>query len=462
MIPLQFKITFAVFAATLLACLVLVGTLFSWGNVVVSSSDNLENSITKTTAALNAGFALHPEMSTLNELFTVEPIPDPLGLYGSLLPVDDAGRINAAGGFQLSRDSDAGRLPWGCVPSTLHYVAEANQFWGSTFRSCQQPAVALGIVSSRTSPARTWVLLMWAAPYGNLSNATPSDALPPTLLVEALVLLVVTTLVTFRVTERIGRAASDAVRVSDRMAEGDLAARMKPAGDDEFGVIAQSFNKVADRLTAAVAASERSAAQQARFVSDTAHELRTPTSALLASAVALEDPATRDEAATRVVPQLRRLSALTENLLELSRLDAGRAPVRAEDLDLTDLAAEAVADAPGASLGGVPLGVRTDPVLVRSILGNLLDNAARYGRPPVEVRVFAHAGRAVVTVADAGDGVPEDLRDFVFDRFVRGDAARHGSGSGLGLAIAREHARLLRGDLTLDADGRTFRLSLPL
>ena len=66
-----------------------------------------------------------------------------------------------------------------------------------------------------------------------------------------------------------------------------------------------------------------------------------------------------------------------------------------------------------------------------------------------------------MSVTDEGEGVPADLRERVFDRFVRGDEARHGSSSGLGLAIAAENARLLGGTLTLDAGGRTFLLTLP-
>ena len=214
---------------------------------------------------------------------------------------------------------------------------------------------------------------------------------------------------------------------------------MKAGSDDEFGVVAGAFNSVADQLVAALTESRTAAGRQARFVADVSHELRTPTAALLASATALEDPSTRDEAAVRIAPQLRRLSNLTENLLELSRLDAGRAPVIGDDVDLADLAREVAAESgDGVQSLGEPVEVRTDPVRVRSILTNLVSNAQRYGRPPVLVEVGATESGAEVSVTDDGDGVPVDVRDRVFERFVRGDASRHGEGSGLGLAIVAE------------------------
>ncbi len=77
------------------------------------------------------------------------------------------------------------------------------------------------------------------------------------------------------------------------------------------------------------------------------------------------------------------------------------------------------------------------------------------------MRVGEAVGEAVVSVTDAGPGVPPDLRERVFDRFTRGDEARHGASTGLGLAIARENARLLGGTLDLGADGTTFTLRLP-
>ena len=225
-----------------------------------------------------------------------------------------------------------------------------------------------------------------------------------------------------------------------------------------------AVNTMADRLTGQITELEQANESQRRFVSDVAHELRTPTAALLASAEALDHPATRDAAAVLVAPQLRRLARLTEDLLEISRLDAGQAHVEPSRIDLMDLLSEVIADCGSPAsvqlVGCFPLEVSTDPARLRVIVRNLVANGLQHGAPPVTITVNGGDGRVTVSVTDVGPGVPTALQERVFDRFVRGDEARHGSSSGLGLAIAAENARLLRGSLTLAPDGRTFLLGL--
>lgn len=166
-----------------------------------------------------------------------------------------------------------------------------------------------------------------------------------------------------------------------------------------------------------------------------------------------------------IAPQLRRLVGLTEDLLEISRMDAGRAHVERSRIDLMDLVNEVIDDCGAPSdvslVGCFPLEVSTDPARLRVIVRNLVANALQHGAAPVTIRAEANEASVTVSVTDEGTGVPTALRERVFDRFVRGDEARHGSSSGLGLAIAAENARLLGGTLTLDADGRTFLLTLP-
>lgn len=114
-------------------------------------------------------------------------------------------------------------------------------------------------------------------------------------------------------------------------------------------------------------------------------------------------------------------------------------------------------------VGCFPLEVSTDPTRLRVVLRNLVANALQHGAPPVTITADGSDDHVRVSVTDEGAGVPPGLRDRIFDRFVRGDEARHGSSSGLGLAIAIENARLLGGTLTLNEDGRTFLLrSSPL
>jgi signal transduction histidine kinase len=254
--------------------------------------------------------------------------------------------------------------------------------------------------------------------------------------------------------------------MAEAVAAGDLGKRLPVRGRDPVARMSAAVNTMADGLTAKIGELERANEAQRGFVSDVAHELRTPTAALLASAEALEHPETRDEAAALVAPQLRRLATLTEDLLEISRMDAGRAVVVPARIDVADLVAEVVADCGSTAgvgvVGALPHDVVTDPARLRVILRNLVANGLQHGAPPVTITGELRPWAVEFSVSDAGSGVPVELRERVFDRFVRGDAARHGPSTGLGLAIAAENARLLGGSLSLSPDGRTFVLTIPV
>lgn len=256
------------------------------------------------------------------------------------------------------------------------------------------------------------------------------------------------------------RRMSQAARA---IAGGDLEKRVAVQGSDALASLGRDVNLMADSLTSRIEEARLAEAQQRQVVSDISHELRTPAAALLAGATALENPATRDEAARLLPEQMRRLASLTEEVLELSRFDAGRQQLSLDRIDLQALVAQAVAGAPvpvsHAASGDTSAVIEARRVSL--ILRNLLLNAAKHGAPPVRCTVDGLPDSIVVTVTDDGQGVPDSLRRTVFDRFVQGDASRSGGGSGLGLSLARENARLHGGDLTLDDDGRTFRLTLP-
>lgn len=251
-------------------------------------------------------------------------------------------------------------------------------------------------------------------------------------------------------------------RTAQAIGAGDLGRRVKVRGRDELATLGRSVNLMADELTGRMQELEEAERVQRQFVSDVAHELRTPTASLLAAATALENPMTRDEAAVRIAPELRRLAGLTEDLLEISRFDAGRQELRLDRVELGRLVREVAARAGGAevSVNGEVTTV-ADPRRVAVIVRNLICNGHVHGADPVRVRVSRRRGGARIAVTDAGAGVPPELRGRLFDRFVQGDTSRHGTGTGLGLAIARENAELHGGTLTLAADGRTFVLDLP-
>jgi two-component system sensor histidine kinase TctE len=240
----------------------------------------------------------------------------------------------------------------------------------------------------------------------------------------------------------------------------------------EVGPLVRSLNELLERL-------DRVLTLQSRFVSDAAHQLKTPVAALEAQCeVALreQDPASLRASVERLQPGLARLSRLVSQLLSLARNEpeAVRA-VKLEPLDLNAVTLEAAtAWVPEALKKRIDLGfegaagpvaVKGDAGRLRELLDNLLDNAVRYtpeeGR--VTVRVEALPAPAV-TVSDDGPAIPPQERERVFERFHRllGSSS---AGSGLGLAIAQEIARLHGAEITLgeDADGvgNTFRVSFP-
>jgi two-component system, OmpR family, sensor histidine kinase MtrB len=257
-----------------------------------------------------------------------------------------------------------------------------------------------------------------------------------------------------------------------RLAAGDLGARSPPQGADELAELTVTINEMAESVQTSMAAMRRMQADARRFAADVSHELRTPLSTLTAVVEVLAttaDGMTADarESAQLAITETQRLVRLVEDLMEVSRFDAGTAQPRIEEVDV----ARAVRDCLRARgwLDQVELVAPTEIVhrldkrRLDVIVANLVGNALRHGAPPV--RVHVSAGEQVrIEVTDSGPGLPEHVLPHVFDRFYKADAARTRTpGSGLGLAIALENARLHGGDLTAEntAGGARFVLRLP-
>ena len=250
-----------------------------------------------------------------------------------------------------------------------------------------------------------------------------------------------------------------------QLGAGRLDTRLEVSGAAELAELSQTFNQTAEALQAQV--EELSAREHAsrRFVADMSHELRTPLTAMTAVTDILEDEAdTLDPmiapAVRLVVSETRRLTELVENLMEVTRFDAGTAKVVLDEIDVSDLLTSCIDTRAWLDAVEVdaPRGIvaRIDPRRVDVILANLIGNALKHGGSPVRVQVRvedAEAGETgaqlVVRVADGGPGIPEDVLPHVFDRFFKADAARRRSeGSGLGLSIAMENARIHGGTIS--------------
>ena len=299
------------------------------------------------------------------------------------------------------------------------------------------------------------------------------------LLVGSLILVLVAALAGRGVARGLLRPIRDAAGAAERIAEGDLSARLDTEPGDEFGHWAGAFNRMAATLETHVADLQEARAREQRFVADVSHELRTPLTALVTEASLLRDHlATLPDGGRRVgellVADIGRLRALVDDLMEVSRFDAGSEHTDATEFELAAFVrATASVRLPDAhvSVPNGPTLIVTDRRRLDRILVNLLDNARLHaGGQDVEIEARLEPdadGRdsLVVSVSDRGPGVPAAELPHLFDRFRKADPSRHLGGSGLGLAIAREHARLLGGTLTgspRPGGGMRFELRTPV
>lgn len=241
----------------------------------------------------------------------------------------------------------------------------------------------------------------------------------------------------------------------ETLGAGHLAARVPVEGRDEVARLAESFNRAAARIEELVGAHRL-------LLANASHELRTPLSRIR---LGVELMKTRPDPrhAADLERDIAELDALVEEILLASRLDAVDTAPALEEVDLLALVAEEGARW-DCTLDGEPVTLRADPRLLRRMVRNLLENAERYGKPPVEVRLTREqSGRAVLVVADAGPGVPPERHEQVFAPFVR--LAGDSRGTGLGLSLVRRIARLHGGDAVvapLPGVPSRFCVTLPL
>ena len=231
---------------------------------------------------------------------------------------------------------------------------------------------------------------------------------------------------------------------------------------------------------------ERAMSSRARLMRGVSHDLKNPLNAIDGHAQLLEDeligtlePAQRNSVA-RIRNGVRSLLGLVNDLLELSRVEAGQLPMTPRPVEVAALL-RGVAEEYRAAAEGVGLTLAvgaaaedarivTDPDRVRQVLGNLLSNAVKYTPPggSIELRAVdqtaAERDGVALQVADTGSGIPADKLNAIFDEFARLDMHEHVPGVGLGLSIARRIAGMLGGELTVASEmgrGATFTLWLP-
>jgi signal transduction histidine kinase len=247
------------------------------------------------------------------------------------------------------------------------------------------------------------------------------------------------------------RALSPLARLTASAAEiertGDARRRLpEPASKDEIAELATTLNRM-------LAALESSRDNERRFLADASHELRTPITALRGNVAFLARHGFNDEVIAEIEDDTRRLSALAEDLLALSREEAAAQPNEPVRLDEIARAVEDVD-----VLAPQAVTVRGDRAALERAVDNLIENARRHGSGRITVEATAANGLATLSVVDEGFGLSPEEAGRAFERFWRGPGP--GEGSGLGLAIVRATAE--RHDGRAYAEGARFTIELPV
>jgi two-component system sensor histidine kinase MprB len=261
----------------------------------------------------------------------------------------------------------------------------------------------------------------------------------------------------------------------------DLSERIEPAGGDELGRLAESFNAMLNALQSSMSALDASVHAQRQLVADASHELRTPVTSLRTNIEILKQERAmgveeRQRMLDDVVEQIEELTLLMNDLIELARGEQPRAGT--EDVRL-DLVVEEAVDRARRHSPDTPFHVELDPLVLTGAparlgraVNNLIDNAVNYSPSgsPVEIALLAdrRSPRSSIggelTVRDHGPGISSADLPHVFDRFYRGAEARGQPGSGLGLAIVRQVAEQHGGNVSAErplGGGTLMRLRLP-
>jgi len=447
----RLALTYAVVAAVASGALAL-------GSYLVVSSSRLDDSVDSSLAQARTNFLLAG--TVLGESSAPQDVADLLALYARRSSFET---VALAGGEAFSSSFLFGGAQ---ISAGVHRLVRNGDLAFERVRIADTPYLVAG-GQVRPSQVELYFFFSEEALRDDLAQ------LRTILLVGWSIVVVLSGAAGAIVARRVLRPVGQASAAAHALAEGLLGTRLPVETDDEFGAWAASFNEMAEALEEKIRALSEAQARERRFTSDVAHELRTPLTALVGEASLLEQqlermPLEAKRPAQLLVEDVLRLRRLVEELMEISRLDAGREDVRTEPVDLGSLAAGLLRSRgwnTRVSLDAEPIAVETDPRRAERVLSNLIENALAHGGRDVAVRITRDETDAVVEVRDRGPGIAPEHLAHVFERFYKADPARAGGGSGLGLAIALENARLLGGGIDAWSEigvGSRFTLRLPV
>lgn len=366
-------------------------------------------------------------------------------------------------------------------------AAGSDIYWQSVALPGEKDQVKPGVAFGKrvtVPPGRDYALFLV---YDFSQVADTLVLVQRVLIAGGAILLLTITGISWYVARRSLQPVAEAAQTAEKVAAGKLEERMKVRGQDELARLSTSFNRMADSLAEQIVQLEALSQMQQRFVSDVSHELRTPLTTVRMAAEVLY--LSRDEFSTvnarsteLLYDQVERFQGLLNDLLEISRFDAGAAQLAETKTDVEAVVSRAMATAQpwaekagsnvkvtivGAEKGQRGVYASMDPRRIERIIRNLILNAVEHGEGnPIEVFISEDSDAVAVAVRDHGIGLSEEDAVRVFERFWRKDPARARTtgGSGLGLSIARADAQLHGGALEAwgkPGVGSTFRLTLP-
>lgn len=296
----------------------------------------------------------------------------------------------------------------------------------------------------------------------------------PVLLGLILATLILSVLISVRITDSVTRPIDQLVKTTQQMNEGDLSARSQIKSNDEIGQLSQSFDEMAASL-------ERLFNEQKSFLADASHELKTPLTVIQGYAeVAMLSPEVRSnsdvlntfEGILSVTSQMKRI---VNDLLFLSRSSLGKLPMEEKEVELQNLLEKIQEDAKIlAQMKNISFKLETEPAVImgdesrlRQVFFILLDNAIKFTPSGGTIGVSTHKedGKARLSFTDTGTGIPEKDIPYIFDRFYQVDRSRSREGAGLGLAIAKVIIESHQGHVTVESQpgkGTRFNIDFPL
>jgi two-component system, OmpR family, sensor histidine kinase MtrB len=397
--------------------------------------------------------------ANLNPAVAMEPLIGSLPTPEGALPVILYHSEWSAKNAEFGRDT---------LPQSLRDEVTSGTPARMVFHHDGQPYLAVGVPIPAADAAYYEIVSLAEAQH-------TLDNLALTLLGAALLTTLAGGLLGWWASRRALAPLLDVGTAAEAIAGGRLDTRLTVGDDPDLDVLAVPFNHMAQAL-------EDRVDRDARFASEVSHELRSPLMTLAASVEVLEN--SRDEMPDRAQTALDLLSAdvdrfqqLVEDLLEISRFDAGAIKLHVEEVLVAEMVIQAVSVLGG---GGVPIEFddnEVGPVVVRvdkrrfaRVLANLLDNADKYAGGATAVKIELIDDVVQIAVEDNGNGVIESEREVIFDRFSRGSEGGNrasDSGVGLGLALVDEHMRLHGGRVWVEdrrdgESGARFVVELPV